>query len=698
MKYQQTLINTALIALAMVIMHIPILALPSPPNLLSPLNGAVTVSLEGSTYWQSVAGADAYHLQIATDATFTNLVIDKDDISATQYCLCDITLDYYTTYYWRVSTIDDGVEGNFSASRQFETEKFLDAPQLVSPLNNSFVVKLKPYYDWNTVNLANKYKIETAIDSNFVIIIESKTINQDYFTALSDLEDGLSVYWRVKAIANSGEESAWSETRLFTVDLLDSPQLNSPLTDAILDDMTPEFSWQPVNAAESYDVHISDVSDFSNIVVALNPAQSPTSAAEGDLEAFTQYYWRVRAKADGEVSDWSDGRGFEIRYVEAVSLTYPADNQTEVEHSPTFTWTDAGNADSYIFQIATDDLFTNLVDDKTGITAETYDLSQGLSPYTTYFWRVKAVKNATESQWAAASFKTDISDVPASWQPQTTGITSTISVPISITQDINGRNFEDGDAIGAFFDDGGTPRCAGFQTWNGSNLEITITGDDPLTPGKEGFADGEEYFFRVWDARLASELTAAVEYSSGNDYFTDGATSTLSLVKAPDVSTLSINLIPGWNFISSNVDPEAPALETVFAANIGEFIVVKNQNGKIYAPDFGINQIGDWNVGEAYYVYAISAFTLDITGEKVDYKSTPLSLSPAWNFISYFPEEAIDIETALANFDGSFLIVRSDNKIYAPDYGINQIGDMQTTRGYMIYMIESKTEYYNDIE
>ena len=90
----------------------------------SPAAGASGVPVKPVFQWTAVAGADAYELLVSTDANFANpSIIKKDDyaLSATAW-QCDLSLNYDTTYYWKVRAISASTRSAWSAVGAFTTE------------------------------------------------------------------------------------------------------------------------------------------------------------------------------------------------------------------------------------------------------------------------------------------------------------------------------------------------------------------------------------------------------------------------------------------------------------------------------------------------------------------------------------------------------------------------------------------------
>lgn len=86
----------------------------------SPSPGATDVALRPTFSWGALGGVESYQLQVATDANFSDLVIDEDT-AGTAYTP-DEDLDKNTTYYWRVRGVTaDGEYSDWSSTGVFTT-------------------------------------------------------------------------------------------------------------------------------------------------------------------------------------------------------------------------------------------------------------------------------------------------------------------------------------------------------------------------------------------------------------------------------------------------------------------------------------------------------------------------------------------------------------------------------------------------
>jgi hypothetical protein len=98
-----------------------------------------------------------------------------------------------------------------------------------------------------------------------------------------------------------------------------------------------------------------------------------------------------------------------------------------------------------------------------------------------------------------------IGDMP--WNTfSTSPHTHTIGLPVAA---VGETVLKQGDLIGAFDNEG---NCFGVAEWNGENTSITLFGDDPLKDIKDGFAEGDQLFFRVFIRSTAGEYELLVVY------------------------------------------------------------------------------------------------------------------------------------------------------------------------------------------
>ncbi len=375
--------------------------------------------------------------------------------------------------------------------------------------------------------------------------------------------------------------------------------------------------------------------------------------------------------------------------VGGITLLSPENLAQKITITPQFTWELAQGYNLYNLQVATDEEFEEIVLEQYENNGNTFQtpiqtplFSTSSSPF---FWRVQAVSpSGNVSEWSAVwSFTTEI------WpRVENTGSFSTIVVPYNIPAMIGNRPMSNGDAIGVFFQPvPGEWQCAGIGIWNGQNVGITVWGDDPDTPVKDGFDIGEEYTFLVWDAVEANTVFAYVTYSMGPEEFEEGGFSMLASLNTNQSDVLNINLGLGWNCVSSYITPEDDDVEVMLASIVNNVKLMKNSTGQMYVPEYNINTIGNWDINSAYLINMINADILTISGTKITPELSPVSLNNGWNLSAYLRDNEMSVVTALASITPSLVLAKnSAGGIYSPAFGINTLGNMFPTQGYYFYM------------
>lgn len=121
----------------------------------------------------------------------------------------------------------------------------------------------------------------------------------------------------------------------------------------------------------------------------------------GPLLFNTTYNWYVRSQSD-PLQTWIGPFSFTTT-VDDINLIFPANLSTGIGTSLTFTWSSAPGANDYQIQVDDDPAFGSpFIQTTTG--GPTSYAAAGLTPGTTYFWRVRATNNGgiTWGPWTAS--------------------------------------------------------------------------------------------------------------------------------------------------------------------------------------------------------------------------------------------------------------------------------------------------------
>jgi hypothetical protein len=158
----------------------------------------------------------------------------------------------------------------------------------------------------------------------------------------------------------------------------------------------------------------------------------------------------------------------------------------------------------------------------------------------------------------------------------------------------------------------------------------------------------------------------------------------------------TLSLESGWTIVSFNVLPLNTDAETLFADIAADMMLVKDNNGAFYSPEFNYNGLGEIEFGQGYFVNLKTETELTIRGRAVN-PDQIVSVEPGWNTIGTTLDSDLDascIDQYLAQFDPNYtdlLLVDSQGLEFDSSTQINDIGDLVPGLGYQLHLDTSTT-------
>lgn len=374
-------------------------------ELTSPSNAATGVPVTDATFtWEVAPMALEYEIFIDTDQSFSSPIT---------YTSSTATIDVsgfngLTKYYWKVRAYNDNYEGWSTSTYTFTTENALklETPVLTTPANKAKDQETDDLdLTWQSVTDALSYEYEYSEDNTFAtsFLAEVSTTT----ATLNSLDNDQIYFWRVRA-KNGVITSPWSDIWFFTTKEptpIPIPEQVSPSNGA--KNQSAEglaLGWKPVPDAISYTV---EYDTELNMGTAIDATEIGISHAITSLDYKTVYYWRVKVETKDGVSDWSEIWSFTT--IDEAGLAIPnqlspADETKGVSVTEArLEWSGVGGADKYEYQISTKGDFSTYTAGNTTVTHD--DLSK-LDENTKYYWRVRAKKGNTNSNWSATWYFT----------------------------------------------------------------------------------------------------------------------------------------------------------------------------------------------------------------------------------------------------------------------------------------------------
>ncbi len=355
----------------------------------TPQSGAASPRMPLFT-WDWVPGACGYFVVVARDAEFTKIVdvalttapayAPRSRIGVTTYA------DETTTYYWAVMPTTrpngDGLATQPTDNNPQAFQKRSIPPTLLSPANGADVGG-QPVFRWTSVEASRQYRIQVDDDPTFGDPIADVVTNATAYTSTSALPPDSVLYWRVRANDENLVGLTWSATGTFT------RRLPTPVVGANPSggEDIPLLSWNPVEGAVSYDMHVEQADGTKRNFTMRASAFTPVIFYGTGI-----WHWQVRANFRSGSRTVSGGYFAPQPFTRRIA-TPSGERTTKVRRGTLLSWDPARMAKSYRVQIGTTDSFTRILEqtttDNTSWAPRMTDL--GYSGAERLYWRVAAV-------------------------------------------------------------------------------------------------------------------------------------------------------------------------------------------------------------------------------------------------------------------------------------------------------------------
>ncbi|MEA3476311.1 MAG: T9SS type A sorting domain-containing protein [Candidatus Cloacimonadota bacterium] len=244
----------------------------------------------------------------------------------------------------------------------------------------------------------------------------------------------------------------------------------------------------------------------------------------------------------------------------------------------------------------------------------------------------------------------------------------------------------------AAFGPGGENDCRGIAIWQEGNHSLwsnywDLSGYWHFTIVSNNNS-GETIRFKLYETQTDS----IYDYCYESIIFVDDpdtCSATAIDLNAPSpIRDQQFNLIEEWNWISFNLHPENPSIDSVFASlTPNDIYQVKNQTqASTYFPGGWVGDLNYITDGEGYLVNMINSYDgFTLSGEAINPIIHPIDLVPNWNWVGYYPYVSLTLPEALASISAT--VVKTQDKSAVYDGGwLGDLTQMEPGVGYKICM------------
>lgn len=362
--------------------------------------------------WENTDKADMYQIQLSESDDFLNVISNSVFKGTSRSYTFDLMKGH--TYHWRVRSKHAESYSDWE-TYSFTTE--LPAPDLLYPADSSIGVPVQAELRWSEVELATEYDIQIAQSTDLQDIVYEANGVSGTTTITDQLENYTEYVWRARS-KNENSSSRWSDWAVFTT-IVPAPELIYPEDNGTSIPVDLTFRFGEVIGSDDTYIQISRDTAFTieNIIFD-SRTDSDTTHFFDILNYQEDYYWRLRCSqigtnADGEeetfYSSWSEIRKFTTGIASPVLIS-PPNNQIDVSNEPRLIWEIFNDADSYVYQVSTDQDFNDVIFTDTTTSIE-IDLEE-LEYYEVYYWRVQVIIGGDAGLWSEVwKFRTVLDQV-----------------------------------------------------------------------------------------------------------------------------------------------------------------------------------------------------------------------------------------------------------------------------------------------
>jgi fibronectin type 3 domain-containing protein len=366
----------------------------SVPVILTPEQNADSVAIPTEFIWQADENAMSYQAELFTDL-FTVKVFEQS-LNDTSIVYTEMVAD--KGYLFRVRAVNAAGASRWS-SVEFRTQaEFVRSITLSSPSDGSTDLSLSPTLSWNQDSQADSYTIQVSTDEFESFVVNESLTEASLMTP--ELEYNTEYSWRVRGTNSSGNGD-WSEAWAFTTQAepitpVSQGVLSAPVNGATDQELTPTLRWQADSVATAYRLEVS-TDGFATTIQSYEGTE--TSHTLDSLAYETSYSWRVRATNEAGDGEWSEAWAFttQVEPVGQITLSSPSNESTGVTLTPTLSWSEDANSESYTIQVSTDGFESFVVNES---LTETSFTSPELGYNTEYSWRVRGTNTSGDGDWS----------------------------------------------------------------------------------------------------------------------------------------------------------------------------------------------------------------------------------------------------------------------------------------------------------
>ncbi|MDL2227834.1 lamin tail domain-containing protein [Bacteroidales bacterium OttesenSCG-928-K03] len=245
-----------------------------------------------------------------------------------------------------------------------------------------------------------------------------------------------------------------------------------------------------------------------------------------------------------------------------------------------------------------------------------------------------------------------------------------------------------GSWIGIFYKDNNEEeKCCG-AAWYSDNATLCLNAwaANSIT-GDEGFIEGGEIIWKLFDHTNSTTDYVIVEYLSGPTTFQIDGVSIINNFSL-DIATQELIIPEGWSGISSYVIPSNLQLESIFSEHLNKIVAITNDDG-VYIPNDPNSTVSNWNSETGWLIKSNEDIVVNINGNLND--NLDINLPVGWTLFPIKTNQPVEVTQLFDGITNNIDIIKGYgfNDIYIP--GITNNFILEPGKAYKIRMNSAST-------
>ncbi len=389
-------------------------SIPGTPVLEFPDNNSTGIAANTPISWYHTNNTDRYHIQIAKDDNFANIVFEDETLKE-EYYKPDTDFEKGSTYFWRVRSVNDVGWSEWSETWSFTVSEGDPNANIVltEPTDGATISTLTPLMKWEEVAGASSYQIKIAPEKDVENYTDwygfSKTVKQNSIIVDEAILSYDTQYWWIVRAKIGNKYTEWSEPWSFIVKSYCEIIVNlvAPKNGDKKQPLATVFEWEALEGADGYEIEVGSVETMldENIIWSQYDIKGTTiTIPDNYLDNSREYFWHIRAIKGGVEGPWSEVWSFHTTNNQnTVPQAYnPMDSTVNVPLDMEFKWSEIKDINDYTLEVYEG---PNINESKIRIrenVSEPKFKTDGsvIKDKTQYCWRIKANRTGVNLPWS----------------------------------------------------------------------------------------------------------------------------------------------------------------------------------------------------------------------------------------------------------------------------------------------------------